>query len=62
MQRSEPAAERLHETGTKSSPSRLRFRPLSRPAFRFRVPLPGRASTYSRPVLGARGNLGHFQT
>lgn len=43
--------------GTKDSPSRVRFRPLSRLTFRFRVRPPGRASSYSRPVLGAGGNL-----
>ena len=39
--------------GTKDSPSRVRFRPLPRLTFRFRVRPPGRASSYSRPVLGA---------
>ena len=39
--------------GTKDSPSRVRFRPLSRLTFRFRVRPSGRASSYSRPVLGA---------
>src|SRR5207244_7621824 len=43
--------------GTKSSPSRLRFCPSSRPTFRFRVPPPDSNSTYSRSVLGASGNL-----
>ncbi len=43
--------------GTKSSPSRLRFRPPSRPTFRFRVLPPDPVSTYSRSVLGASGNL-----
>src|SRR5207244_11368262 len=46
------------DSPTKVSPSRLRFRPPPRPAFRFRVRLPGVASTYSRPVLGAGGTLG----
>ena len=39
--------------GTKVSPSRVRFCPLPRLTFRFRVRPPGRASSYSRPVLGA---------
>ena len=39
--------------GTKDSPSRVRFRPLPRLTFRFRVRPSGRASSYSRPVLGA---------
>ena len=47
----------LYMDGTKDSPSRVRFRPLSRLTFRFRVRPPGRASSYSRPVLGAGGNL-----
>src|SRR5262249_31316853 len=41
----------------KNSPSRLRFRPPNRLTFRFRVRPLGWASTYSRPVLGASGNL-----
>jgi hypothetical protein len=41
----------------KNSPSRLRFRPRHPLAFRLRVLPPGAASTYSRPVLGARGKL-----
>src|SRR5215210_9161638 len=40
------------------SPNRFRFRPLPQPAFGFRLRLPGAASTYSRSVLGAGGNLG----
>ena len=43
----------LYINGTKDSPSRVRFRPLPRLTFRFRVRPPGRASSYSRPVLGA---------
>src|SRR5437763_1130902 len=43
--------------GPKNSPSRLRFRPPNRLIFRLRVRPLGWASTYSRPVLGARGNL-----
>ena len=43
----------LYMGGTKVSPSRVRFRPLSRLTFRFRVQPSGRASSYSRPVLGA---------
>ena len=39
------------------SPNRFRFRPLPQPAFGFRLRLPGAASTYSRSVLGASGNL-----
>ena len=39
--------------GTKVSPSRVRFCPLPRLTFRFRVRPSGRASSYSRPVLGA---------
>jgi len=35
----------------------LRFRPPNRLTFRFRVRPLGWASTYSRPVLGASGNL-----
>ena len=42
---------------TKNSPSRVRFRPAPRRTFRFRVAPTGEASTYSRPVLGASGNL-----
>ena len=41
----------------KNSPSRFRFRPPLRPTFGFRLRPPGGASTYSRSVLGARGNL-----
>src|SRR5215204_2386265 len=43
--------------GTKSSPSRWRFRPPNLVTFRFRVRSPGSDSTYSRSVLGARGKL-----
>ena len=43
----------LYLKRTKDSPSRVRFRPLPRLTFRFRVRPPGRASSYSRPVLGA---------
>ena len=43
----------LSQKRTKDSPSRVRFRPLPRLTFRFRVRPPGRASSYSRPVLGA---------
>jgi hypothetical protein len=43
----------LYIKRTKDSPSRVRFRPLPRLTFRFRVRPPGRASSYSRPVLGA---------
>jgi hypothetical protein len=43
----------LYINGTKDSPSRVRFRPLPRLTFRFRVRPSGRASSYSRPVLGA---------
>ena len=41
----------------KNSPSRLRFRPLNRPTFGFRLRPPGWASIYSRSVLGARGTV-----
>jgi len=41
----------------KSSPSRWRFRPPAPVTVRFRVEPPGRASTYSRSVLGATANL-----
>jgi hypothetical protein len=41
----------------KNSPSRVRFRPPPRRTFRFRVRPTGEASAYSRPVLGASGNL-----
>ena len=41
----------------KNSPSRFRFRPPLRPTFGFRLRPPGGASTYSRSVLGASGNL-----
>ena len=45
----------------KNSPSRLRFRPPRRLTIRFRVLPLGWASTYSRPVLGAEGNVdGHW--
>jgi len=44
--------------GQKNSPSRWRFRPPNLLAFRFRVPPPGPASTYSRSVLGAKGTIG----
>ena len=47
----------LARPGRMSSPSRLRFRPPSRPTFRFRVQPPGLASLYSRSVLGADENL-----
>ena len=43
----------LDRTGPRVSPSRVRFRPPPRLTFRFRVRPPGRASSYSRPVLGA---------
>src|SRR5581483_5017209 len=46
-----------HVRRKKNSPSRLRFRPPNRLTFRFRVRPLGWASTYSRPVLGATGNL-----
>src|SRR5919204_524743 len=42
----------------KSSPSRVRFRPPSPLTFGFRLVPSETASTYSRPVLGAGGNLG----
>jgi hypothetical protein len=45
----------------KNSPSRLRFRPPCRLTFGFRLRPPGWASTYSRSVLGARGNLDAVQ-
>ena len=45
------------EVGTMDSPSRWRFRPPNRLAFRFRVRPLGSASTYSRSVLGAGRNL-----
>jgi hypothetical protein len=38
---------------TRDSPNPFRFRPPLRPTFRFRVPPPGVASSYSRSVLGA---------
>src|SRR5215211_2359700 len=41
----------------KNSPSRVRFRPPVRLTFRCRVRPPGLASSYSRPVLGAVGNV-----
>src|SRR5262249_4041424 len=41
----------------KNSPSRLRFRPPNRLTFRLRVRPPDSASTYSRSVLGAGGNV-----
>ena len=41
----------------KNSPSRLRFRPLSRLTIRLRVLPSDSASTYLRSVLGASGNL-----
>jgi hypothetical protein len=41
----------------KNSPSRLRFRPLNRPTFGFRLRPPGWASIYSRSVLGANGTV-----
>jgi hypothetical protein len=47
----------IRRFGPKKSPRRLRFRPPNLLAFRFRVQPPGSASTYSRSVLGARGNL-----
>src|SRR5437016_3844717 len=50
-------AEASRSCRTISSPSRVRFRPLSRSTFPFRVLPPGGASTYSRPVLGASGTL-----
>jgi hypothetical protein len=40
-----------------NSPSRRRFRPPRWQTFRFRVRLPSGASSYSRSVLGANGNL-----
>ena len=47
----------LYIIGTMDSPSRWRFRPPNRRAFRFRVRPLGSASTYSRSVLGAGANL-----
>jgi hypothetical protein len=47
----------VRKRGQKNSPSRWRFRPPNLLAFRFRVRPSGSASTYSRSVLGARGNL-----
>ena len=41
----------------KNSPSGSRFRPPHPPTFRFRVQPSGEASTYSRSLLGADGNL-----
>jgi hypothetical protein len=52
-----PFATCSREGRTSSSPSRERFRPPPRLTVRFRVVPPGEASTYSRPVLGAGGNL-----
>ena len=43
----------LYLKRTKVSPSRVRFCPLPQLTFRFRVRPSGRASSYSRPVLGA---------
>ena len=43
--------------GLFDSPSRFRFRPPHRLTFGFRLVPPGRASSYLRSVLGARGNL-----
>src|SRR5215831_18651574 len=43
--------------GTRNSPSRWRFRPPPPGTFGFRLPPSGAASTYSRSVLGARGNV-----
>jgi hypothetical protein len=45
------------DSDQKNSPSRFRFRPPFRPTFGFRLRPPGWASTYSRSVLGASGNL-----
>jgi hypothetical protein len=42
----------------KNSASRVRFRPPLRRTFGFRLRPTGLGSTYSRPVLAARGNLG----
>jgi hypothetical protein len=42
---------------TKSSPSRVRFRPPPPLTFGFRLLPSETASTYSRPLLGARGKL-----
>jgi hypothetical protein len=58
-QRAEAGARTPPPPEQKNSPSRLRFRPPDRLTFRFRVRPPGWASTYSRPVLGARGKLRH---
>ena len=44
-------------TPEKNSPSRVRFRPPPRRTFGFRLRPTGVGSTYSRPVLGARGKL-----
>src|SRR3954447_1483606 len=44
--------------GTKDSPTRFRFRPPLPVTFALRLRPPPAASSYSRPVVGARGNLG----
>src|SRR5438270_9306407 len=46
-----------HVLDQKNSPSRLRFRPPFPGTFALRLLPSGAASTYSRSVLGARGNL-----
>src|SRR5215211_2848456 len=51
------AGEPINLFRTRVSPSRLRFRPPSRLALGFRLQPLGTASTYSRSVLGASGNL-----
>src|SRR4051812_17350907 len=44
--------------GTKDSPTRFRFRPPLPVTFALRLRPPPAASSYLRPVVGARGNLG----
>ena len=56
-ERTSTLSSTLERVGTMDSPSRWRFRPPSRLAFRFRVRPLGSASTYSRSVLGAGANL-----
>ena len=51
-------ARRYRPRATKNSASRVRFRPPPQRTFGFRLRPTGVDSTYSRPVLAARGNLG----
>jgi len=47
----------LERWDQKNSPTRWHFRPPNQLTFRFRVRPLGSASTYSRSVVGAEGNL-----